>query len=106
MHREGFAVYDRMKESVILSFKNASRFVVRKEITMHEQDGCKKSTYLPHLPRRFSLLWLLALLLLAACGGSNTSVPDAHQLISKAQAAIKTVTTYHFKLTTDHPGTG
>ena len=53
-------------------------------------------------------LGLLAflLLLLAACGGSNpTLIPDAHQLISKAQTAIKAVTAYHFKLTTDHPGT-
>lgn len=66
---------------------------------MHEQRGCDKSG--PYLG-----LLVLLLLLLAACGGSNsTSIPDARQLISKAQTAIKAVTAYHFKLTTDHPGT-
>lgn len=45
---------------------------------------------------------LVLLLLLAACGGGNSSsnsgVPDAHQLITKAQAAIQKVTAYHFNL--------
>ena len=50
-------------------------------------------------------LFVFIPLLLAACGGS-TSIPDAHQLISKAQTAIKAVTSYHFKLMTAHPGTG
>ena len=49
-----------------------------------------------------SLLGLM--LLLAACGG--TPPPDAHQLIKDAQAAIQRVTSYHFKLVTDNPGTG
>ena len=44
------------------------------------------------------------ILLLAACGG--TPPPDAHQLIKDAQAAIQHVTSYHFKLVTDNPGTG
>jgi LppX_LprAFG lipoprotein len=46
------------------------------------------------------------LLLLAACGGDNSNTPDAHQLISKAQAAIQKVTAYHFNLAVDNPGTG
>ena len=46
---------------------------------------------------------LVLVLLLAACGGSSNSssnpgVPDAHQLIAKAQAAIQKVTSYHFNL--------
>ena len=52
-------------------------------------------------------LLLLLTLLLAACGGSSsTPPPDAHQLIKDAQAAIQHVTSYHFKLVTDNPGTG
>ncbi len=49
---------------------------------------------------------LALLLLLAACGGSSTSAPDVNQLIKDAQAAIQQVTSYHFKLVTDNPGTG
>lgn len=45
------------------------------------------------------------LLLLAACGGANTT-PDAHQLISQAQSAIQKVSSYHFNLAVDNPGTG
>lgn len=46
---------------------------------------------------------LVLLLLLAACGGgsstkSGPTTPDAHQLITKAQAAIQKVTAYHFNL--------
>ena len=45
---------------------------------------------------------LILILLLAACGGSSSgsgsSTPDAHQLITKAQAAIQKVTSYHFNL--------
>ncbi len=42
---------------------------------------------------------LVLLLLIAACGGSsNSGAPDAHQLITKAQAAIQKVTAYHFNL--------
>jgi LppX_LprAFG lipoprotein len=42
---------------------------------------------------------LVLLLLLAACGGGgNSGAPDAHQLITKAQAAIQKVTAYHFNL--------
>jgi len=75
---------------------------------MHEQHGRDKDPYLFRSARSFSLLGLFTLLLLlAACGGgNNTPVPDARQLISKAQAAIKGVKAYHFNLTTDHPGTG
>src|SRR5579872_6628057 len=44
---------------------------------------------------------LVLLLLLAACGGSSSSgstTPGAHELITKAQAAIQKVTAYHFNL--------
>ncbi len=52
------------------------------------------------------LLFLL-IFLLAACGGSSISPPpDANKLIKNAQAAIQRVTSYHFKLVTDNPGTG
>ena len=54
-----------------------------------------------------TMLGLLALVLtLAACGGSTSSVPDAHQLITQAQAAIQKVKSYHFNLAVDNPGTG
>src|SRR5438094_10313673 len=45
------------------------------------------------------------MLLLAACGGSSSTPPDANQLIKDAQAAIQSVTSYHFKLVTANPGT-
>src|SRR5438105_3472579 len=64
-------------------------------MAMHQ---CKKS-------RPYLALLVLLLLLLAACGGSTSSIPDAHQLLAKAQTAIKAVKAYHFKLVTDHPGT-
>jgi lipoprotein LprA len=52
-------------------------------------------------------LLCLLIFLLAACGGSSSSpAPDANQLIKDAQAAIQHVTSYHFKLVTDNPGTG
>lgn len=41
------------------------------------------------------------LLVLVACGGSsstNSTTPNAHQIIAKAQAAIQKVTSYHFNL--------
>src|SRR3989449_6032971 len=54
-----------------------------------------------------TMLGLLALVLtLVACGGSTSSVPDAHQLITQAQAAIQKVHSYHFNLAVDNPGTG
>jgi LppX_LprAFG lipoprotein len=44
---------------------------------------------------------------LTACGGSTTpATPDSHTLITQAQAAIQKVTSYHFNLTVDNPGTG
>ena len=74
---------------------------------MHEQRGRNKAPSLALFPQRLSLLGPFVLLLLAVSGcGNTTSIPDAHQLISKAQTAIKVVTAYHFKLATDHPGTG
>lgn len=48
---------------------------------------------------------LILLLLLAACGGSSVA-PDAHQLITKAQAAILKVTSYHFNLKVANIGPG
>src|SRR3989440_2982863 len=54
-----------------------------------------------------AILGLLALVLaLPACGGSSNNVPDAHQLITQAQAAIQKVHSYHFNLAVDNPGTG
>ncbi len=48
---------------------------------------------------------LVFVLLLVACGGGSPP-PDVNQLIKEAQAAIQQVTSYHFKLVTDNPGTG
>ena len=54
-----------------------------------------------------AILGLLALVLtLAACGGSSNNVPDTHQLMMQAQAAIQKVQSYHFNLAVDNPGTG
>jgi hypothetical protein len=44
-------------------------------------------------------------LLLGACGGGSAA-PNAHTLISQAQVAIQKVSSYHFNLTVDNPGTG
>jgi hypothetical protein len=55
------------------------------------------------------LLALVLLLLLTACGGSSTpsnNTPSAQQLIKNAQAAIQKVSSYHFNLAVDNPGTG
>jgi lipoprotein LprA len=53
---------------------------------------------------------LLLVLLLTSCGGSGGSSsrppPDVNLIIKDAQAAIQRVTSYHFKLVTDNPGTG
>ena len=52
-------------------------------------------------------LFLILLFLLAACGDSPTiSVPDSQQLLNQARDAMKQVNSYHFSLTTAHPGTG
>lgn len=49
---------------------------------------------------------LLALILsLAACAG-DANTPNAQQLINQAQAAILKVTSYHFNLNADNPGSG
>ena len=48
----------------------------------------------------------LLLLMLAACGGSSSNAPNAATLIKQAQAAIQKVTSYHFNLAVDNPGTG
>jgi len=60
-----------------------------------------------HSLLHISLPGLLACMLaLTACGGSTATTPDAHTLITQAQAAIQKVTSYHFNLTVDNPGTG
>ena len=51
-----------------------------------------------------ALILLTFLLALPACGGD--SPPSAQQLISNAQTAIQKVTSYHFNLAVDNPGTG
>ena len=48
--------------------------------------------------RRSAYGFLLILLLLLTACGSSSAAPDAHQLITKAQAAIQKVTAYHFNL--------
>jgi hypothetical protein len=55
------------------------------------------------------MLALVLLLALVACGGSSTpssNTPSAQQLIKNAQVAIQKVTSYHFNLAVDNPGTG
>lgn len=55
------------------------------------------------------LLALVLVLVLTACGGSSTpgnNTPSAQQLIKNAQAAIQKVSSYHFNLVVDNPGTG
>lgn len=47
---------------------------------------------------------LLLVLLLAGCGGDNTSTPSAQQLIKDAQTALPQVTSYHFNLTAQNIG--
>src|SRR5947207_13478314 len=60
-----------------------------------------------HSLLHISLPGLLACMLaLTACGGSASNTPDAHTLITQAQAAIQKVTSYHFNLSVDNPGTG
>lgn len=55
--------------------------------------------------RTISIVSLLALiLLLTACGGDNNA-PNAKDLISKAQTAFQKVTSYHFNLNAEKPGT-
>jgi LppX_LprAFG lipoprotein len=45
--------------------------------------------------------------LVTACGNSSSSAtPTAQQLISQGQVAINKVTSYHFNLATQNPGTG
>jgi LppX/LprAFG-like lipoprotein len=45
------------------------------------------------------------LMLLAGCSGDTKSGPSAKDLISKAQTAMQKVTSYHFNLTAENPGT-
>src|SRR5947199_2895133 len=67
------------------------------------------ASYSPHnkaLPALLSLLALAGILTVTACGGSpGPTTPDAHTLITRAQAAIQKVTSYHFNLAVDNPGT-
>jgi len=58
-----------------------------------------------HRVASFSLFAILLTLffLLTACG-ETTDIPDSKQLLQQAQDAMKQVNSYHFNLTTDHPG--
>src|SRR6266852_3483562 len=50
---------------------------------------------------------VVTLLLIGRGGhGSSVNAPSAQQLIKNAQAAIQKVTSYHFNLKVDNPGTG
>ncbi len=49
---------------------------------------------------------LMLALFLVACSSSNNTMPTAQQLISNAQTAIQKVSSYHFNLNVDNPGTG
>src|SRR5258708_8658161 len=54
--------------------------------------------------------WMLCLagliLLVTACGGSGSTAPDVKQLIKEAQAAIRQVSSYHFKIVTHNTRAG
>ena len=54
----------------------------------------------------FFAILLTLFFLLTACGDNNSGVPDSKQLLQQAQDAMKQVNSYHFTLTTDHPGSG
>lgn len=58
-------------------------------------------------PRILGVLLFLALALVAcnSPGSTSTAMPTAQQLLSSAQAAIQKVTSYHFNLMADNPGT-
>jgi hypothetical protein len=56
-------------------------------------------------PTRLATFLLILSILLVACGGSSNT-PTAQQLISNAQAAIQKVSSYHFNLNVENPGTG
>lgn len=74
---------------------------------MQRQHAASHSRLNKTLPTLLSLLALVAIFTLTACGGSPaSSPPDARTLITRAQAAIQKVTSYHFNLAVDNPGTG
>lgn len=69
-----------------------------------KRSPCPGSSIVHTLP---NLALVLLFLLLAACNTDNTPpTPTAQQLISRAQAAIQKVTSYHFNLVVDNPGSG
>ena len=49
---------------------------------------------------------IVVTLLVTRRGGTSANAPSAQQIIKNAQAAIQNVTSYHFNLTVDNPGTG
>ncbi|HLJ32408.1 MAG TPA: LppX_LprAFG lipoprotein [Ktedonobacteraceae bacterium] len=49
---------------------------------------------------------IVVTLLVTHRGGPSANAPSAQQLIKNAQTAIQNVTSYHFNLTVDNPGTG
>ncbi len=68
--------------------------------------GHQTDTFLLLRIPMLGLCLLGLMLLLAACGGGgSTATADANQLIKDAQAAIRAVTSYHFKLVADNIGT-
>jgi len=60
----------------------------------------------PGYRHSITLSGLLALILaLTACSNASSG-PTAQQIISNAQAAMQKITSYHFDLVADHPGSG
>ncbi|GCE10417.1 LppX_LprAFG lipoprotein [Tengunoibacter tsumagoiensis] len=76
---------------------------------MHKHSVYSHYSHFTH--NRMALTFMscaLLLFVLAACGDTSTGskTPSAQELITKSQAAIQKVTSYHFNLKTDNIGSG